>query len=224
MDNLTDKEIDKKRIRLSLVFPVFIMVLIWFVKFLEYIFDWKLVFLGIYPLKVKGLVGIVTAPLIHGSFRHLVDNSIPLFFLTWAVFYFYHKIALKIFLLGWFMTGLWVWFGARGAYHIGASGLIYCFGGFLFLSGVIRKNTHLMAISLLVVFTYGSMVWGIFPFKEEISWESHLMGLIAGIILAIYYRKEGPPIKKPWWEEEDNEDETGELNYYDFDTEGEDSK
>lgn len=103
------------------------------------------------------------------------------------------------------MTGLWVWFGARIAYHIGASGLVYGLGSFLFFSGIIRRNINLLAISLLVAFLYGGMVWGIFPYKPEISWESHLYGGIAGLILSFYYRKEGPAATKKKWEDDDDE-------------------
>jgi len=88
------------------------------------------------------------------------------------------------------MTGIWVWFGGRPSYHIGASGIVYGLAGYIFTSGIILKNIRLLSISLLVVFLYGSMFWGIFPFDPKISWESHLLGLIAGIILAIYYKNE----------------------------------
>ncbi len=110
------------------------------------------------------------------------------------------------------MTGLWVWFGGRIAYHIGASGLIYGLGSFLFFSGIIRRNINLLAISLLVAFLYGGMVWGIFPYKPQISWESHLYGGIAGLILSAYYRKEGPGTTSKKWEEEDDDDDDDELS------------
>ena len=134
------------------------------------------------------------------------------------MFYFYNKIAYKVFFLSYGIANIWIWIGARQAYHIGASGLIYSFASFLFVSGLIRKNMKLMAISLLVVFLYGSMIWGILPLQPHISWESHLMGAIAGIVLAIYYRGSGPKRRIYSWEMED-EDEEDEDKYWEVDVE-----
>jgi membrane associated rhomboid family serine protease len=102
----------------------------------------------------------------------------------------------------WLFTNFWVWLAARPDPHIGASGLIYGFVCFLFFSGVIRRNKSLLAISMLVTFLYGSMVWGILPVSQSISWESHLFGSVAGIFAAIYFRKEGPQRVVKVWEEE----------------------
>ena len=103
---------------------------------------------------------------------------------------------------------MWVWFGAREAYHIGASGVIYGLSSFLFFSGVFKKDTRLLAISLLVVFLYGSMIWGVLPFDAQISWESHLAGLVVGFLLAFYYRHQGPVrVRYDWEDEPDDEDE-----------------
>jgi len=158
---------------------------------------------GLFPLKIKGLLGILTSPLIHADFKHLADNSVPLFFLSLAIFYFYREIAYKIFFIIYFVSGILVWFVGREAYHIGASGLIYGFASFLFVSGVLRKNVSLLAISLLVTFLYGSLVWGILPYDYKISWESHLMGAVTGIVLAVLYRDKGPEREKYSWETEE---------------------
>ncbi|MFC2100713.1 rhomboid family intramembrane serine protease [Bacteroidota bacterium] len=171
-------------------------------------------------MKIKGLLGIITAPLIHGSLGHLFSNSIPLLLLGSFLFYFYRPVAYKVFFLIYFIHGVWVWVFARENYHIGASGLVYGEAAFLFLSGIIRREPRVLALSMLVVFMYGSMVWGIFPDffpNTNISWESHLMGMLAGFILAIYFRKEGPQSKKYSWElEEEVEDENNgqiKINY-----------
>lgn len=205
---------EKKRFYLSMVFPAFFLLIIWIIKISEVLLNTSFVFLGIYPLKAKGLIGILTAPLIHSDFGHLMANSVPLFILGTGLFYFYNKIAVKVFLLSYFLANIWIWFGARQAYHIGASGLIYSFAAFLFFSGVIRKNIKLMAISLLVVFLYGSMIWGVLPWQPHISWESHFMGAIAGIVLAFYYRDEGPRRKRYSWELEEEEEELDEEEKY----------
>jgi membrane associated rhomboid family serine protease len=202
---------EKKRFILSLVFPGFFLFLIWFVKFIEFGFEVDLSFLGIYPLKLRGIPGILTAPLVHADIKHLADNSLAVFFLSMAIFYFYREVAYQVFLWIYFITGILVWLVGREAYHIGASGLVYGFAGFLFVSGIIRRNRNLMAISLLVIFLYGSLVWGLFPYDYRISWESHLMGAIAGVVLAFFYRDEGPA---PDIERipEDEQDEEGTEN------------
>lgn len=191
----------------SIFFPFIFLLIIWGIKFAETAFDFRLAMLGIYPLRAGGLPGIFFAPLIHGDYWHLFTNTGPLLILGTAVFYFYREIAFRLIILAWLITGIWVWFGGREAYHIGASGLIYALASFLFISGIIRRSVELMAISLIVVFLYGGMVWGIFPLRESISWESHLMGSIAGMVLAFYYKHHGPQRKKFSWEYEEEEEE-----------------
>ena len=96
----------------------------------------------------------------------------------------------------------------RAAWHIGASGIIYGLASFLFVSGIIRRHIPLMALSLLVVFLYGEMVWGIFPgFRIDISWESHMLGAVAGLLLALWYRDEGPQRPVPFYESDEEEQE-----------------
>jgi membrane associated rhomboid family serine protease len=200
-------ETERKKFLRSLVFPSLFLIFLWLIRIFESLFSIDLGFLGIYPLKASGLIGIVTAPLVHASFAHLAANSIPLFVLSVGIFYFYREIAYWIFFLIYFMTGLWTWFFAREAYHLGASGLIYGFASFLFFSGLIRKDVRLSIVSFIVVFLYGGMVWGIFP---------HLMGMLAGLVLALYFRKYGPQRKKYDWEEdeEDEEEDENEDRYW----------
>lgn len=202
------KETDKKRFILSILFPLSFVALLWIVKVIEVTSTSDFTFLGLYPLHGKGLLGILTGPLIHGDWKHLINNSFPLIILGWGIFYFYKEIAYKVFILIYLLSQIWLWFFyVRPAWHIGASGLIYGFGAFLFVSGIIRKNRHLMAISLLVAFLYGSMVWGILPIEEHISWEGHFMGLMAGLILAFYYKDFGPPKPEQIVDDEEDDDE-----------------
>ncbi|MCK4344903.1 MAG: rhomboid family intramembrane serine protease, partial [Bacteroidales bacterium] len=198
-------EYEKRKFIHSLVFPLFFLLIIWMIKLVEVTLELDFTTWGIYPLKLKGLKGILLSPLVHANFKHLMDNSVPLLVLGVAIFYFYRPVAYRVFFLTYIMVGIWVWFGGRAAYHIGASGLVYGFASFLFISGVILREIRLLAISLLVVFLYGSLVWGIFPIKKGISWESHMLGAIAGLILSFYYRKQGPQrIEYDWEEEEDD--------------------
>lgn len=202
---------EKNKIIHSMLFPAIFLLLMWLVKIFEVSSGIDLKFLGIYPLKTEGLIGIITSPLIHSNFSHLSANSLPILILGTAIFYFYRGISFQVFFLIYFLSGLWLWFGGREAHHIGASGLIYGMGSFLFVSGIIRRDTRLLAVSLIVIFAYGSLIWGIFPdfFPDKrISWEGHLMGLISGVVLAIFYRKSGPQRKIYSWEfEEEYEDD-----------------
>jgi len=194
---------EKRKFVHSLIFPLFFLVLIWLVKFFEISMELSFVQGGILPRNGKGLLGIITSPLIHADWKHLFDNSIPAFLLSLALFYFYRGISYRIFFLIYFIGNALVWIVGRDAYHIGASGIIYGLTAFLFLSGFIRRIRNLMAISLIVVFMYGSLVWGLLPYDYKVSWEGHLMGAIAGVLLAILYRDKGPEPYKPSWEGED---------------------
>ena len=208
---------EKRKIINSIFIPFLLVFLLWVIKITETLLDIDLGFLGVYPLKASGLIGIVTSPLIHSGFSHLIANSIPLLVLGTALFYFYREISVKVFLLLYLVTGLWVWVFAREAYHIGASGVVYGLASFIFMSGIIRKNTSLMALAMIVAFLYGGLVWGVFPeyFPEQnISWESHLMGIVAGTVLAIFYRKEGPQKKVYTWDDEEDEENDDEDNAY----------
>jgi membrane associated rhomboid family serine protease len=187
--------------------PAFILLIIWLVKIVELAGGLELYYYGILPRKISGLVGILASPFIHSGFNHLINNTVPFFFLLTAIFYFYQKVAWRVLFYSYVVTGIFVWLVARSSYHIGVSGLIYSFAAFLFTSGIIRKNINLLAISLLVIFLYGSMVWGIFPYMPEMSWESHLMGLLTGVGLSFHYRHEGPGPTRFISDMEDEEEE-----------------
>lgn len=166
---------------------------------------------GIFPQTASGLKGIIFSPFIHGSFSHLISNSLPLLVLGSALFYFYREVAPKVFILGLLITGLWVWIIARPSFHIGASGVLYSIAAFLFVSGIIRRHPRLMALSILLAFLYGGMVWGIFPIREHVSWESHFMGMLSGLLLALFFKGHGPQRPLYSWElEEEEEEEEGE--------------
>jgi membrane associated rhomboid family serine protease len=205
---------EKIRIRTSIIVGLIFLLVIWIVKLIEWYFKLDFGIFGIHPLNAEGLIGIITAPLIHADFEHATANSIPLFVSTAVIWYFYRDVAWKVYILIWIITGIWVWSFARESYHIGASGVVYGYISFLFFSGIIRRNLRLMAVSMLMVFLYGGLFWGIFPDffpHRNISWESHLMGGLAGLVIAIFYRKAGTQREKYSWEieEEDDEDDSG---------------
>ncbi len=212
--------VEKRKFIYSLLIPVGLLFVMWMVKIVEYTFNISLVNLGTYPLDIKGIKGIFLMPFIHGDWDHLMANSVPFLILSSALFYFYSSISLRVLIGIWFLSGVWVWFGGRPSWHIGASGLIYGLSSFLFVSGLIRKDTRLAALALIVTFLYGSLIWGAFPdfFPKEknISWEGHLGGAVAGLLLAIYYRNSGPKRKQYSWESEDEleNDEEEDQDYW----------
>jgi len=179
--------------------------LLWIIKFFEIIAGVNLSQFGLFPHKISGLAGILTAPLLHANINHLLSNSLPVIFLSVGIVYFYPKSSLKVFLMVYLVPGVFVWLFGRPAYHIGASGLIYGFVSFLFFSGLIRRDNRSIALALIVTFLYGGIIWGVLPLDREISWEYHLFGALTGIYSAFLFRKLDPA-KKYDWEDEDEED------------------
>jgi membrane associated rhomboid family serine protease len=204
---------EKKRFIYSLVFPGFFLAVLWMVRFFETAMELSFVEGGVYPRKFSGLQGILFSPLIHADWKHLLDNSSPVVFLSVALFYFYRDIAYRIWGLIYLISGILLWGLGREAYHIGASGLIYGLAAFLFLSGLIRRVRSLTAISLLVVFWYGGLVWGLLPYDYQVSFEAHLTGAVSGILLAFTYRDHGPEPERRILEEEEEEREEQEENW-----------
>ncbi|MFT4753441.1 MAG: membrane associated rhomboid family serine protease [Salibacteraceae bacterium] len=216
-----DKIIYQNSFKQSIIAPVLLVIVMWLVFGWEQYYNVSFNSYGILPRDFVGLRGVVLAPFIHGDFKHIMNNSYPILILGTAICYFYKKSAKFVLLYSILMTGIWVWAMARSSFHIGASGLIYAWGAFLFLSGVLNKNKRMMGLSLLVVFLYGSLVWGVLPLKEGVSWESHLFGAMAGFILAYVFKQDGPQRKTFKWEEEEEEYEiefwnmtTAEINQY----------
>lgn len=156
----------------------------WMVFTIEYTIQVDLGDLGIYPRKLEGLLGILFAPLIHGNFHHIMSNTIPLLVLGASLYFFYPKYAPRVFYQSYFFTNALVWIFARPYVHIGASGLVYSLASFLVFFGLFRRNFKSTIISLLVILFYGGMIYGIMPSQASVSWESHLMGTIVGLVSA----------------------------------------
>lgn len=188
------KSQDDKRLLIASTFvPTILVVAMWFVKMIEVVFHLDFSFLGVKPISLEGLPGIFLFHFIHGDWQHLFANTVPILVLGSALYYFYRPIANKILLILIFSVGLLTWCMARGGVHIGASGLVYGLAFFLMLSGFIRRDRKLIIISFVVVFLYGSLIWGLYPkyaIENNISWEGHLSGFVMGIILAIFYKNE----------------------------------
>ncbi len=180
------------------------VALLWLIWFADTGLGLHLVRFGVYPGVRDGLPGILFAPLIHGSWLHLISNTPALLVLGTALLYGYPRsarIAVPILYLG---SGLGVWLFARESYHIGASGLTHGMMFFIFVIGVLRRDRLAIALSLLVFFLYGGMVWSVLPQQPGISFESHFFGAVIGVTLAFMLRNQDPkrPENRFDWEDE----------------------
>lgn len=191
-----------------LLLPSLLVLLMLVVKLLEMQLNTRFLWGSIYPQKFSHLTGILTAPFIHGDWKHLSNNAISLFPLTALLLLSYKETARPVLIGSFLITGLLVWIGARPSNHIGMSGVIYALASYIFFAGIFQKDPKAMSLSMLTVFLHGSMFWGIFPryenvFLDNISWESHLMGAATGLLLALNYKISPPPKKKYSWEIEE---------------------
>lgn len=201
-----------------IMYPLLFVMLVWIAFWLELRFQFKFLRWGIYPLRLEGLLGIIFGPFIHGDLRHLFNNSVPLFALSATLFYFYRGIRWKVLLWGTLATGVLTWFIGRPAMHIGASGVVYMLAAFLFFKGILSKRLQLIAISLIVVFLYGGLLWYLFPIDPKISWEGHVSGFVVGIALAFILKQNLVQNKKYAWERDDYDPEKDEfLKHFDED-------
>ena len=198
----------------TLLLPLLIIFIMWLVYWVEIAFGYNFNDFGIYPRTFSGFKGVLFSPFIHSNTEHLFNNSIPLLVLLLALGYFYGSIAHRILLIGWIATGVLTWLVARTSFHIGASGVVYMLVSFIFFSGIFRKYYRLIAVSLTVVFLYGSLAWYLFPIEKGISFEGHSAGFVIGLILAIIYKNEGPQKEEIKWEQTEFDalfDEDGNL-------------
>ncbi|MDT8320989.1 MAG: rhomboid family intramembrane serine protease [Xanthomonadales bacterium] len=191
--------------RLALRIALAFVAAIWFVFLLDALLGLGLTRFGLRPGSVPGLVGVVSAPLLHGSLEHVFSNSLPLFVALTAILYLYPNSALRVIPLIWLGSGLLAWLFARPTIHVGASGVIYGLLAYVFLGGVLRRDLRSVSVSLLVAFLYGSMVWGVLPIRLRMSWEMHLSGAVFGVLAAFLYRRwDRVPRVRYDWEDDDS--------------------
>jgi membrane associated rhomboid family serine protease len=183
---------------------VFIGVL-WTIFIVDTAFGLRLGRFGLRPGSVHGLVGVLTAPLLHGGFQHILSNTLPMLLSLTATLYFYPRSAVRVIPAIWLGSGMLAWLIGRPSLHYGASGLIYGLLAFLFVSGLLRRDLRSIAVSLLVGFLYGSMIWGVLPIRPHMSWEMHLSGAAIGVLLAFLFRNwDRVPLLRYDWEEDDS--------------------
>ncbi len=199
---------EKKDVLLPFLFPAILTVVLVMIKLFEVTQEMPLYMLGIRPRQIDGLLGIITSPLIHGDWQHLLSNASPILVLGWMVGYFYPRASLGVLLHSWWATGVLVWLMAGGsAWHIGASGVVYAWAFFLVASGTLRKERRRSVVVALIIVLYGGLIWGMMPGQIGISWESHMAGAAVGLVLALLYRHyDIPPLEPDPFEDEVEED------------------
>ncbi|MEI6411732.1 MAG: rhomboid family intramembrane serine protease [Bacteroidota bacterium] len=191
LDSESDSlEITRRHFYESLRFPFFIIFTIWLIHFYQTVAYWDPAAYGIMSRRIWGLPGIITGPMVHGSWKHLISNTFPLFVLTALAMYFYKKVAMRAFWMIYFMTGVSVWLLARPVSHIGASGIVYGLVSFIFWNGIFRRSLRSIILAIVVMLVYSGMFLGILPDQEGISWESHLLGSLAGIFASFWFKGE----------------------------------
>ena len=195
----------KANFRLALKVAFLFLAALWLVFLLDAFLGLKLNRFGLRPGSVPGLIGVVTAPLLHGSLSHIFSNSISLVVSLTAILYLYPNSSTRVIPMIWLGSGLMAWLIGRPSMHFGASGLIYGLLAYVFFSGILRRDMRSVAVSLLVGFLYGSMIWGVLPIRPHMSWELHLSGGLMGVLLAFLYRKwDRVPVIRYDWEEDDS--------------------
>ena len=191
-------------------FPSYLILSLWIIHLLKIS---GVVYLGNYgllPREPSGVIGIFTAPFIHGSLEHLVSNSVPLFVMSLIIVFFYRRIAYQSMLLIYLLTGLAVWAFARGnVIHIGASGVVYALVSFVFWTGIFRRNFKSIMLALIITILYSGLFLGIIPNQRGISWESHLFGGLVGILVAYWMKDKKEKDEQPDdpWKDEHGSDE-----------------
>ncbi len=199
---------DVVRLKKAFFIVLSFVVILWGIELIKFFTGINTFTLGVHPQELMGLIGIITAPLIHASFEHLISNTPALFILGTALLYGYPRSCWIVLAAVWLLAELGVWITARPVYHFGASGLTYGFMAFIFVVGILRRDRLAITLSLLVFFLYGTMIWGIFPHQPGVSYETHLWGAGLGAICAALFRNRdpSPPVKRYAWEDEDEED------------------
>ncbi|MBT8049336.1 MAG: rhomboid family intramembrane serine protease [Xanthomonadales bacterium] len=195
----------RRNFRLALKISLVCLGVLWAIFMVDTVFGLRLARFGLRPGSVAGLTGLLSAPLLHGGFQHILSNSLPFFIAMTATLYLYPRSAARVIPLVWVGSGAITWFiGRSPSLHVGASGLIYGLLAFVFFSGVLRRDMRSVAVSLMVGFLYGSMVWGVLPIRPQMSWEMHLSGALIGVLLAFVFRHwDRPPLVRYDWEDDD---------------------
>jgi membrane associated rhomboid family serine protease len=199
-----------KRLSQSILYSILAITFLWCLKSAEILFGLNLSFMGLVPLEASGLLGIITAPLVHGSLEHIFNNTFAILILASFLYYGYPKSWWKVLSLVWVLSGIGVWIFASQANHIGASGITHGLFFFLFVASIFRRDKSSVAIMMIAFLLYGGMTMTIFPREEGISFEYHFFGALAGVIAALIWRNSDPKpvVKRYEWEQDSSDDES----------------
>jgi len=179
--------------------------LLWLILIVDTVLGLGLARFGLRPRHLEGLVGMITVPLLHGGAEHLFSNTLPLLISLTTILYLYPRASTRVIPIIWIGSGLLAWVIGRPSLHFGASGFVYGLLAFVFISGILRLDMRSVAVSVMVWFLYGSMIWGVLPIRPNMSWELHLSGAILGVALAIAYRRwDVTPLKRYPWEDDES--------------------
>jgi len=206
-DNPTEtaRVADARAFRRALAATALFVALLWWIKLIETWLDTSFAGFGVYPREPAGLIGVLAAPLIHGSPSHLLANTLPLLFLGTLALWVYPKAAVRALPLIWLGSGIGIWIIGRPSLHFGASGVDHGLMFFVFTLGLVRREKRAIAAALATFLLYGGMLLTVLPREPEVSWEAHLCGAIAGVLAAWLWRKldPRPPRKKYTYELEE---------------------
>ena len=160
------------------------VALLWGIECMNALLNHRLNRWGILPRTLTGLVGIPLSPFLHGSFAHLILNTVPLVTLGSFVALYGTRLFLAVSLWIMLLSGAALWLLGRSAYHVGASSVLFGYFGYLVARGWYERSVTALLVALLTLGLYGGMVWGVLPMRSYISWEGHLFGLLAGVLVA----------------------------------------
>lgn len=195
---------DRRRLLRALNASLAFVLLLAAVFVAQHVFDWS--GLAIAPRDLHGLLGVLTAPLLHGSPEHLGANAVSLLLLGTLAGAVYPRATLRALPLLWLGSGLGAWLlGVPGTQHLGASGLAHGLMFLLFALGLLRRDRPAIAAAMIAFFLYGGMLLTVLPHEPGVSWQAHLGGALAGLVAAWLWRRcdPQPPRKRYSWELED---------------------
>ncbi len=198
------RQADRSKVRRALNASLALVLLLWVVFIAQQGFDWR--WLTVTPRSATGLLGLLGAPLLHGSAEHIIANSIALLMLGTLAGTTYPKASLRALPLLWLGSGLGAWLlGQPESHHLGASGVTHGLAFLVFVLGLLRRDRAAIAAGMLAFLFYGGMLLTILPREAGVSWESHLGGAVAGVIAAFLFRRNDPqaPRQRYSWELEE---------------------
>ena len=205
-DAETQRRIDRRKLVRALNVSLAFVLLLVFIYSMQGSFDWRP--FAVAPQSMQGLLGILTAPLLHGSVEHVAANSVALLMLGTLAGSVYPRATLWSVPLLWLGSGLGAWLlGDEGSRHLGASGLTHGLMFLVFVLGLLRRDRPAIATGMIAFLFYGGMVLTVLPREAGVSWQAHMGGAVAGLVAAFLFRRLDPelPKKKYSWEIEEEE-------------------